>query len=101
MKHASLFATILAVILIAVTLPIYFTICGLSFMAFDSPDAIGWSVSVVGAVIGVSLLSVIGSLVGSLMLIRRKKIGAGVGVSLIPMLVLAIFWLWLSQQSFS
>lgn len=70
-------------------------------MAFDSPDAIGWSVTVVGSVIGVSLLSVIGSLVGSLMLIRKKKIGAGIGVSLIPMLVLAIFWMWLSQQSFS
>jgi len=101
MKNARLLASILAILLIVITLPVYFTISGLSFMAFDSPDALGWSFAVVGTVIGVSLLSVVGSLVGSLLLIRRQKIGMGLGVSLIPILVLAIFWVWLSQQSFS
>lgn len=101
MKHARLLASILVVLLIVITLPVYFTISGLSFMAFDSPDALGWSFAVVGTVIGVSLLSVVGSLIGSLRLIRRQKIGMGLGVSLIPILVLAIFWAWLSQQSFS
>ncbi len=101
MKHARLIASVIAVILVAITLPVYFTISGLSFMAFDSPDALGWSFAVVGTVIGVSLVTIIGSLIGSLLLIRRQKTGMGLGVSLIPILVLCIFWLWLSQQSFS
>jgi hypothetical protein len=100
-KYASLLVGILAVLLIVLTLPIYVTFCGLSFMAFDSPGGGFFPWMLVGGTLLISLLSVFGSLVGSLLLIRRKKIWWGLGVSIIPLIVLAIFWTWVNTQSFS
>lgn len=90
----------LAVLLVIVTLPLYATISGLSLMAFDG--GFSWQAAAFsGTVVGVSLFVPILSLIFSIKLVRRDKPWHGLGISLIPAAVFGIFWLWVSQQSFS
>lgn len=103
MQRSRILAIVVAVILVVVTLPVYLTICGFSVMAFDQPgsEQLFWPWALVGTVLGVSVLVPAGSLIGSILLIRKSKTQAGLALSLLPMAVLAVFWIWLSQQSFS
>lgn len=95
------FLTVLAVGLVLITSPLYLTISGLSIMALDSGEAAWQPWVFILTVWGISLLVLVGSLVGSVKLIRKGLSGKGILVSLIPALVMSVFWLWLSTQSFS
>jgi len=89
-----------AVILVVITLPMYLTISGLSLMAFDQGFA--WQPALfAGLIILASILIPVLSLVFGIKMIRRAKEWQGIGISLVPALVLTVFWLWASQQSFS
>lgn len=101
MQRTSIISIIVSTIVIGITLPFYFTIGGLSLMAFDAPDAGLRAAFVVSVVAGLCILLPVGSFVGSLLLIRRKKHWYGLLLSLLPVVCLGIFWLWLSQQSFT
>lgn len=90
----------LACVLVIVTLPLFATISGLSLMAFDAGFA--WQPALFsGLIIGCSILIPLFSLIFSIKLIRKEKPWHGLAVSLIPMLTLGVFWIWISQQSFS
>lgn len=91
---------ILTVVLVALTLPMYLTISGLSLMAFDGGFSWQPALFAIG-VIGASFLVPILSLVFGIKAIRREKTAKGLAISLIPAVVLGVFWLWVSQQSFS
>lgn len=101
MKRIPLLATILAIILVSLTVPVFFTIGGLSLMTFDSGvDSVApWLIA--GGVVGACLLIPTASLIGAILLIRRNQTWLGLVLSLLPTVVLAVFWLWLSQQSFT
>lgn len=101
MQRARLLAVIAAVILVALPLPVYITISGLSLMAFDTAGDNLWQWLVVGSAVGTSVVVPITSLISAILLIRRGKTWPGLVVSLIPLVVLGAFWIWISQQSFS
>lgn len=91
---------ILSAVLVALTAPMYLTISGFSLMAFDQGFA--WQPALfAGSIILASILIPALSLVFAIKFIRKGKTWHGLGLSLVPALVLGIFWLWLSQQSFS
>ncbi len=91
---------IVAVILVAVTLPAYLTVGGLSLMAFD--QGFSWRPALFAlGIIGTCILVPIFSLIYAITFIRKEKPWHGLGVSLIPALVFGVFWVWLSQQSFT
>lgn len=90
----------LAAILVAVTLPLYLTIGGLSLMAFDAGFS-GWAAATSGGIIGTCVLIPLLSLVFAIRNIRKGLLWQGIGISLVPAAALGVFWLWLSQQSFS
>ncbi len=101
MDRTRLFICLVAALLVTITLPVFLTVSGLSIMALDSGGESIWPWLFIGAVWGTSLIVPTASLVGAVLLIRRHKVWAGLAVSLVPMIVLAIGWMWLSQQSFS
>jgi hypothetical protein len=101
MKYARPLAIAAAAFLVLITLPFYATISGLSFMAFDSPTPSLFPWIVVGIVVGVSILVPVASLIGSILLLRRYRYLPGMVVSLLPAVVLGMFWVWLTMQSFS
>lgn len=102
MTPARIITTIAAAALVLITLPVFLTISGLSLMAFDTPPESAWPFVFAGSVIAVSVIVPVGSLVGSLILIHKKnRLPLGLALSLIPLVVLGIFWTWLSQQSFT
>lgn len=101
MKHASLISRTVSGLLIIITLPVYFSIGALSLMAFDAPGSslAPWLIS--GAVIANCVLIVVGSGIVSFRLLRHGKNIPGVLVSLVPLVGLVLFWLWLRTQSFA
>ncbi len=102
MRPVPLLATIAAALLVLITVPVFLTVSGLSIMAFDSPSESMWPFVFVGSVWAVSIVVPIGSLIASVILIQKKnRIPLGLAVSLLPLAVVGIFWLWLSQQSFT
>lgn len=100
MKYARPLSITLATLLVVATLPIFLIICGLTIMVFDQGYS-AWGFALFGTVVGVSIIVPTASLIGSIMLIRRNKKGKGLLISLIPAIVLAVFWMWISTQSFS
>jgi len=91
---------VLAVLFVAVTVLPYMTVSMLSLMAFDA--GFSWQAfAFSGAVIGVSILLPLVSLIASIRMIRREHYGKGLLVSAVPALVFGAFWFWLSQQSFT
>lgn len=101
MDRTRVFICLVAALLVTITLPVFLTVSGLSIMSLDAGGDSIWPWLFIGGVWGTSLIVPSGSLVGAVLLIRRKKVWAGLAVSLIPMVVLAIGWMWLSQQSFT
>lgn len=100
MQRSSLLATIAACLLVAVTLPLYFTVAALSFMAFDAPteEFMTRAATFVAVVVLLSIAIPAGSLYGGIRLIRNRRTVHGMLVSLVPALVLLVFWAWLSMQ---
>ncbi len=98
--RSRLIAIISAVLLVAVTLPFYLMFTGLSFMAFDAPDADWRPFLFVGVVACISLFVPLLSIIGSILFIRKNNFWAGIGVSLIPLGVLAGFMTWANVSSF-
>ncbi len=86
---------------VLLTLPFYLTITGLSLMAFDSPDAGMKAWVFVSSVAGVSMLVPLLSLVYALRSLKHHKTLRGILIGFVPFFVLAGFWLWVSQQSFT
>jgi hypothetical protein len=101
MKTSRILAIVAAVVLVALPLPMYLVISGLAVMALDSGGDSAWPWLFIGAVWGTSILVPIASLVGAIVLIRKGKLWAGIAASLAPAAIIGVFWLWLSQQSFS
>lgn len=99
MNKRTLLITV-ATILVAITLPLYLTVSGLSLMAFD--QGFSWRPALFAlSIIGVSILVPLFSLIYAIKFIRKGKPWHGLGISLVPAIVMGIFWLWLSQQSFT
>lgn len=93
--------TIIAVLLIVITTPIYLLIFSVSLNFFDTTDVNSlqpWLI--VGGVSAISAALLGGSLYGSLRAIRGGANALGLAISLTPLLGLAVFWAWLMQQSF-
>ena len=101
MQKARFASLVLSILLVLVTLPVYFTIGGLSVMNLDapSPTAQMWVLFIV--TIALCVLLPLLSLIVSMRFIHRQKFLLGLGVSLIPAIALGALWLWLLTQSFS
>lgn len=98
--RSRLIAIVSAVLLVGVSLPFYLTFTGLSLMAFDAPDPDWRPWLFVGIIAGISFFVPLLSLIGSILFIRKDNFWAGIGVSLIPLGVLAGFMAWANVSSF-
>ncbi len=87
--------------MVLVTVPFFGFICILSLMAFDGvdPGARAWIFVI--SVCSVSLLVVMLSGILSWKSFGKKQSIRGFVIALIPTIVLALAWIWLSMQSFS
>lgn len=79
----------------------YLGIAGLSFMAFDDPNAGAKAWGIVGVIVGLCALIPSVSLWGAIRLLHKERERQGLFVSILPAFFLALFWLWLGTQSFS
>lgn len=97
MRDNRILSIVTATVLVLATVPFYVGIGGLSLMAFDSPGA--WTF--VAIVESLCILIPLLSLIVSIRMLRKNRLIGGLVTSVIPAITLGIFWLWLSQQSFS
>lgn len=91
----------LAVALVLLTAPAFLTIAWLSFLMLDTVDTSMRPITIVAVTNLICFAVPIASLVFSIKMIRKNRTAQGLWIAAIPYVVLAIFWLWLSQQSFS
>lgn len=79
-------------LLILISLPLLFTVCGLSIMAFDAPGSesmwLPWFLFF--GVIGISIILVLVAIIGAVRMLRAKRLFLSLLFSALPLIVIGV-----------